>query len=221
MTQELELYLSTFTGRHEGTLRNKRARLLHLLEFGIREEWNEQTVGEFFSWLSGKGLAVSTIKEIFREAKGFLRWLRNKRHYAVFVDEQAWTKTWQAQRLKARKRKEVFTEEELEKFFSYCDKKPPVYKVFFLLLLHSGLRVAEALSLSSEDLIVKKLKDREVLFLKVREGKFGKEREVPMPLLSEEEKNFFKRFFASRKSKPLWSYILRYPRSVKEKTLSL
>lgn len=218
--KELELYLSTFAGRDERTLRNKRARLMHLVEFGFREDWNEQTVKEFYEHLKAKGLAVSTIKEVFREVRAFLRLLR-RRHYAVFVDEDAWRRFWQAQRLKARKRKEVFTEEELEKFFSYCDKKPPIYKVFFLLLLHSGLRVSEALSLSSEDLVVKKLRDKEILFLKVKEGKFGKEREVPMPLLSEEEKNFLRRFFASRKGKNLWRYILRYPKSVKEKTLNL
>lgn len=220
MVKELELYLASFTGRHEGTLRNKRARLLHLFDFGFREDWNEQTVKEFYEHLKDKGLAVATIKEVLREVKAFLRWLR-KRHYAVFIDESAFRNLWQAYSLKARKRKEVFTEEELEKFFAYCDTKPPIYKVFFLLLLHSGLRVNEALSLTSENLVIKKLKDKEVLFIRVKKGKFGKEREVPMPLLSEEEKNFFKRFFANRKDKKLWQYILRYPKSVKEKTLNL
>ncbi len=69
----------------------------------------------------------------------------------------------------------------------------------FLLLLHSGLRVNEALSLKGEDLIVRKLQDKEILFLKVREGKFGKEREVPMPLLSGRRKSLLQKTFHHEK----------------------
>jgi integrase len=213
-------YLESFTGRSVKTIKKKEFLLKHLEEFGVDDEWDEKKVKSFYEYIASKGLAISTIKDIFREVKSYLRWLRRKKHYAVFIDEDAFRSVFQAQRLKVKKKKEIFTDEELGKVFSYCDKKPPIYKVFFLLLLHSGLRVNEALNLSAEDLIIKKIEQREFLFLKVREGKFGKERETPMLLLSEEEKEFFKRFFASRKNKPLWFYILKYPKRAKEKVLT-
>ncbi|MGB9873376.1 MAG: tyrosine-type recombinase/integrase [Hydrogenobacter sp.] len=214
----LDSYLQSLV-RNEKTIRTKKFLMKHLETFGWRSIWDFQTVKEFYEYLESKGLKPSTIKETIREVKAFLRFLKDS-GVQVMLDERAFKKLWDYKKLKAKKRKEVFSDQELDRFFAYCDKKPPIYKVFFLLLLHSGLRVNEALSLLPEDLKVKKLGDKEVLFLSVREGKFSKQREVPMVMLSEEEKNFFKRFFLGRKGKPLWSYLLKYPKSVKEKILN-
>ncbi|MGC8852214.1 MAG: hypothetical protein ACP5P0_01260 [Hydrogenobacter sp.] len=109
----------------------------HLETFGWRSIWDFQTVKEFYEYLESKGVKPSTIKETIREVKAFLRFLKDS-GVQVMLDERAFKKLWDYKKLKAKKRKEIFSDQGLDRFFAYCDKKLPIYKVFFLLYFILG-----------------------------------------------------------------------------------
>ena len=193
-------------------------------EYGGGMDFGKESLSSFVAFLSRKDLSSSSIRAILGEVLSYGRWLRDRGYGVKMEDVRALLRT-----IRVYRRAEPFSEEELNMVFSTLKERfHPIYYVFSLLLLHSGIRLSEALSLRAEDLIVKRLKleregkveERELLFLSVKEGKFSKPYRAGMPLLSEEEKATLKSFFASRRGKPLWLYVLEYPKSVKEKVLT-
>lgn len=70
----------------------------------------------------------------------------------------------------------VLTKEELSAFFNACDK--PKYKMIFMLIYGSGLRIGEAVNLRVEDIDSKKMR------IFVRDGKGNKERYTILPKVS-------------------------------------
>lgn len=70
----------------------------------------------------------------------------------------------------------VLTKEELSAFFDACDN--PKYKMIFMLIYGSGLRIGEAANLRVEDIDSKKMR------IFVREGKGNKERYTILPKVS-------------------------------------
>jgi integrase len=94
-----------------------------------------------------------------------------------------------------------------------------------VLLLSSGLRISEALSLKRDDfrerrLITEKGEERSVFVVKVK-GKFSKEREVPLVLWKREwEEVIRKQLDSLKEGQAFFTYSLRFPKSVKLLTLS-
>jgi integrase len=94
-----------------------------------------------------------------------------------------------------------------------------------VVLLSSGLRISEALSLKREDfqerrLITEKGEEKSVFVVKVK-GKFSKEREVPLVLWKREWEDVIRKQLDSLKEgQAFFTYSLRFPKSVKLLTLS-
>lgn len=99
----------------------------------------------------------------------------------------------------------VLTKEELSAFFDACDN--PKYKMIFMLIYGSGLRIGEAANLRVEDIDSKKMR------IFVREGKGNKERYTILPKVSLEMlREYYKRerpnhpegyLFLNREGNPL------------------
>lgn len=99
----------------------------------------------------------------------------------------------------------VLTKEELSTFFDACDN--PKYKMIFMLIYGSGLRIGEAANLRVEDIDSKKMR------IFVREGKGNKERYTILPKVSLEMlREYYKRekpkhpegyLFLNREGNPL------------------
>ena len=104
-----------------------------------------------------------------------------------------------------RKLCKVLTKEELSAFFDACDN--PKYKMIFMLIYGSGLRIGEAANLRIEDIDSKKMR------IFVREGKGNKERYTILPKVSLEMlREYYKRerpnhpegyLFLNREGNPL------------------
>ncbi|MGB9874302.1 MAG: tyrosine-type recombinase/integrase [Hydrogenobacter sp.] len=216
----IDKYLGSLRGRASKTIKDKAYRLSFLLDYG--ESFD---VRGFFDYLVSRGLSYSTIRLVFQEVRSFFSWAK------VEFDEESYRELWKGQRVRTKLRREIeyFTQDQAQKILDcisgrgQCSPKHPIWFLFTLVLLYSGLRVSEALSLRGEDLVVKRVIDddgneREFLFLKVREGKFGKSREVPMGLLPDRYKETIKKLFS--KEDP-WVYEIKYPKSVKKRRLNL
>lgn len=181
---------------------------------------------EFSSYLKDKGLSNTTIKTALREIQLFFDWLLEEKnmHYKIEHKKDV------MRTLRVYQKKEVFTDEEIKILFDYIKQNAhPIYYVFTLLLLHSGLRLNSLLELNADDLIVKKYKvmtdefessEKELLILDVKHSKFDKPYQAGMPLLLDIERFIIKKFFSQKKGKELWSYTIKYPKSVKQKTLT-
>ena len=215
--KSVETFLSHQSHLSSKTLKKKAFLLSHLETFG--EIYTQRDLSDFVVYLKGKNLSDSTIRSILREVKAYLEFI------GIHLDFKPFMKT-----LRVYRRAKPFSDEELKKFFSALRNYHPIYYVFSLVLLHSGIRVSEALALTSEDFEVKVFRkhtedfqdyvEKEVLFVNVKRGKFGKPYRAGMVLLDDKEKDLLKRFIASRKGKPLWAYVLKYPKSSKEKVLT-
>jgi len=231
----IEVYLKELKGRDEKTVRKKEERLNHLQEFFEEEveiyEWDGWVVRKFYDFLKAKNLSSSTIQRIFLEVRAFLRWLK-KRGYSAHFDEEEYRELWKGHRVREEMKRKIkyLTEDELGRVLrairglEEVAPKHPIYYVFTILLAYSGLRVEEALRVSPEDLIIKEVitesgERKEVLGIRVRAGKFGKERIAYMPLLSAGHKETLKRFFRERQGRRLWEYELVFIRVDKERTV--
>lgn len=121
-----------------------------------------------------------------------------------------------------RKVCKVLTKEELNAFFNACDN--PKYKMIFMLIYGSGLRIGETANLRMKDIDSKKMR------IFVREGKGNKERYTILPKVSLEMlREYYKRerpnhpegyLFLNREGNPLKIermrvYFRRYRRKAK------
>ena len=121
-----------------------------------------------------------------------------------------------------RKVCKVLTKEELSAFFNACDN--PKYKMIFMLIYGSGLRIGETANLRIKDIDSKKMR------IFVREGKGNKERYTILPKVSLEMlREYYKRerpnhpegyLFLNREGNPLKIermrvYFRRYRRKAK------
>ncbi len=212
----VEAYLSQHTSHLSPKTRKKKGYLLsYLEEFG--DIYTQKDLSDFVLHLRDKGLQESTIRTILGEVRAYLKWKGLELDFAKIL-----------RTIRTYRRAKPFSEEELKLLFQSLRDYHPIYYIFSLVLLHSGIRVSEALSLSAKDFEVKvfrkhqdfELVEKEILFINVKAGKFSKPYRAGMPLLSEQEKSTLKRFLSQRQDKPLWSYALKYPKSVKPKVLT-
>ena len=163
--------------------------------------------------------AIAYLSEIRR----FYRWL-SERGYSFEFSETAFKEIKSKKELKGKVRK-YFTEEEVSTILNYIRTKPmpPIYYVFSVFLLCSGLRLGEALSLKRGDIQQRKIITKEgtekTLYVVKVKGKFSKEREVPLYFWEEDYKKVWENFLAQA-TEDLWLYKLQFPKSYKILKLS-
>ena len=163
--------------------------------------------------------AIAYLSEIRR----FYKWLSEK-GYPFEFSESAFKEIKAKKELKGKVRK-YFTEDEVSKIINYIRTKPlpPIYYVFSVFLLCSGLRLGEALSLKRSDVQQRKIVAKDgtlkTLYIVRVKGKFGKEREVPLYFWEEDYKKVWENFLAQA-TEDLWLYKLQFPKSYKILKLS-
>jgi len=166
----------------------------------------------------------STAMAYLSEIKRFYEWLREKGINVQF-SEKALKEIGRKKELKGFVRK-YFTEEEVRAILLYIRTRPfhPIYYIFCIFLLSSGLRLQEALSLYKKDIQVRKIitktgETKDVYFVKVK-GKFGKERETLLYFFDPTHEEVFEKYFKQLDNDDkLFTYQVQYPKSVKTLTL--
>ncbi|ACX53255.1 integrase family protein (plasmid) [Ammonifex degensii KC4] len=128
-------------------------------------------VADYRRYLRGRGLKPATVNFNLEAVKSFFRWLKEERALpdnpaegVKKVPEVKPSPRWLTRRevgLLARA---------VQRYGTVKDR------ALFALLLHAGLRVSEAVSLRLEDVVVRERSG----FVRVRYGKGGKYREVPL-----------------------------------------
>jgi integrase len=218
----VELYLEELSKvRDKKTIERISYQLAKLEEL---KPLDQRSLFEFYEELrktQSHRTAIQTLQEIRR----FYHWLFQKGYHYEF-SEQAFRELKKKKEFENSARK-YFTEEEVEKILSYIRTKPKpfVYYLLCVVLLSSGLRISEALSLKKDDfrerrLITEKGEERSVFVVKVK-GKFAKEREVPLVLWKREwEEVIRKQLDSLKEGQAFFTYSLRFPKSVKVLTLS-
>jgi len=126
----------------------------------------------FRNRLVEEGLAPKTVNTILGAVRSFYD----------FLCETGEVKgnPWIMRRLRVkeeRRQPDFLTEAELEKVMAAVQRLPYHVGLAFRVMLAAGLRVSEAASLSPEDV---RLVEGERVFLRVRHGKGGKERQAPV-----------------------------------------
>jgi len=203
------------------TIQKKKYLLMHLEEL---RNFSKGELFEFYGKLRQR-LSHGSALEVLREVRLFYAWLRERGYHYEF-SEQAFRELKKKKEFENKARK-YFTEEEVEKILSYIRTKPKpfVYYLLCVVLLSSGLRISEALSLKRDDfkermLITEKGEERSVFVVKVK-GKFSKEREVPLVLWKREWEDVIRKQLDSLKEgQAFFTYGLRFPKSIKVLTLS-
>lgn len=235
MEHLVEIYLRELREiRDERTIKYKEERLKHLLgKYDHLPDLNRSELFEFYKYLQDKGLRESTIRTTLSEVRRFYRWLK-QRGYWVEFDSEALTDIYRSKRKqeKVRRKKKYYSDQELDLILrairgeiGEIDAKHPIYYLLVTFLVSSGLRLSEALSVRKKDITVKKVltqegEEKEVWKVKVREGKFGKEREALVYFFRPEWKVLWGKWLERLKPEDLvFTYTIKYPKSVKTLTL--
>jgi integrase len=174
-------YLSAF--RSEKTIKQKEINLKAIQSFfdkyGETYNFDQETIAKLFNFLrKEKKYKLTTIKAIFTDLKIYIRFLKRK-GIEAFFDNEALKFIFQSPKLKNEEQKErkessdIFTSEELKKVLSLLRETNEIYYLFACFIAFSGLRLSEALKVKAEDL--EEIKEG-FWKVKVRSGKFGKER---------------------------------------------
>ena len=166
----VDLYLEELSKvRDPKTVEKKKYLLYHLEEV---RDFSKREMFEFYDRLRQR-LSHRSALDVLREVRLFYQWLR-ERGYSYEFSEQAFRELKKKKEFENKARK-YFTEEEVEKILSYIrtKPKPSVYYLLCVVLLSSGLRISEALSLKKDDfkerrLITKREKKSLCLWSKLR-----------------------------------------------------
>jgi len=230
----IEQYLSDLSKvRSPLTVKAKESYLKHLTDYtDTLIDFDKKELSKFYEHLKKKGLKDTTIKQVVSEAKRFYNWLREQ-GYSVEFESSSAKFVFQQKGLKNKERKR-YTDEEIDLVLRAIrgempgiEMKHPIYYLLVTFLVSSGLRIAEAVEVKKEDITVKKVmtedgKEKEVWFVEVREGKFGKSRTVPIFFWKDSWKKLWEEWL--RRLKPedyIFTYTIRYPRSVKTLRLTV
>ena len=212
----IDTYLSELRKvRSEKTVRFKSFALSYLEEL---KQLGQNELFELYETMRKK-VSHKTAIVYLEEIRRFYKWLAEKGYNLEFSDT-AFKKIKTKKELGGNPRK-YYTEQEVETIFNYIRTKPlpPIYYVFSVFLLCSGLRLSEALSLKRSDIqqrtfITADGNIKTLYTLKVK-GKFGKEREVPLYFWKDVYKTVIDKFLAQASKDHLWEYKLYYPKSYK------
>jgi len=234
--QGLEEYINEFINNQlkldEKTKRQKQTALSYLLEFfqqeGIDFRFDEGQIIKYVAFLESKGYKrfknrtykTSTIRLYLAYVKEFIEYMSGK-GFNAYYEEKAERRIFKGIKANAKKDIEYLTETEFVKILNYVrSNKPPIYYLLLLVLYYTGLRISEALALMPDDFFAIEEVDEEtgeikqLWYVKVKEAKFGKTREVPLLFIPD---RFLKEILAWIKAKkqlsqPVFSYYDDYTR---------
>ena len=231
MEHLVDLYLEELKGiRDPKTVGFKEGRLKHFVErYDHLLDMDRRELLDFYRYLRGKGLKESTIRATLEEVRRFYRWL-SQRGYSVEFDSEALADIYRAKRKQeeSRRRKKYYSDDELNLILKAIrgevegvDAKHPVYYLLVTFLVSSGLRLSEALSVKKKDIKIKKVlteegEEKEVWKVKVKEGKFGKEREALIYFFRPEWGILWEKWLEKLKPEDyVFTYTIKYPKSTK------
>lgn len=104
-------------------------------------DFSQKNLSGFVKFLTDRDLAESSIKAVIGEVLSYGRWLQ-ERGYSIKLENSKPV----PRVLREHRRANPFSEEELKEIFTAIRESfHPIYHVFSLLLLHSGIRLSEAL----------------------------------------------------------------------------
>ena len=207
----------------EGRLKHFTERYDHLLDMGRQE------LLDFYRFLKEKGLKENTIRATLEEVRRFYRWL-SQRGYSAEFDSEALRDIYRAKRKQeeVRKKKKYYSDDELNLILRAIrgeiegiGAKHPIYYLLVTFLVSSGLRLSEALSVRKKDIYVKRIltqegEEKEVWKVKIREGKFGKEREAFIYFFKHEWGILWEKWLGKLKPEDyVFTYTIRYPKTTK------
>jgi len=225
----VELYLKELKGiRDHKTVETKEHLLKHLTDYtDDLIDFDRGELLRFYANLQNKGLKESTIREILKAVRQFYRWLR-QRGYSVEFDSETLTDIYRSKRKQEKRRKKYYSDSELETILSAIrgtlegfEPKHPIYYLLTIFLVSSGLRLSEALSVKKKDVKIKKVlteegEEKEIWTVRVREGKFGKEREALIYFFRPEWKTLWEKWLERLKPDDfVFTYTIKYPKSTK------
>ncbi len=225
----IDTYLSELRKiRDLKTIEKKEHLLKHLTGYTDNlVDFDRREVLSFYEHLKEKELKETTIRDILREVKLFYEWLRD-RGYSLEFDEKAVRDIYRAKNKKDWKKRKYYTDDELETILGAIrgtldgfEPKHPIYYLLTIFLVSSGLRLSEALAVKRKDIRIKKVltsegEEKEIWFVKVREGKFGKEREALVYFFRPEWKTLWEKWLSQLKPDDyIFTYTIRYPKSTR------
>lgn len=115
--------------------------------FSLNDRDNTKAMKE----LLGRGKKQSTSRIYYKHVDRFFKWLIES---GVTIKNPAKNVVV---RYNAQPRSRVMTDDEINSVVEYARKKKPLYRLFILLLLHTGARVSTILAIRKEDLTKKGL----------------------------------------------------------------
>ncbi len=214
--------------RDKKTVDTKRYLIKHLTDYtGDLTDFDRRELLSFYEHLKGKGLKESTIREILKTVRQFYRWL-GQRGYSLEFDSETLEDIYRAKRKQEKGKKKYYSDDDLELIFSAIrgtiegfEPKHPVYYLLAIFLVSSGLRLSEALSVKKKDIKIKKVlteegEEKEIWTVRVKEGKFGKERETLIYFFKSEWKTLWKKWLEKLTPEDyIFTYTIKYPKSTK------
>lgn len=176
----IEKYLSRYLNLDGSTLYKKEKILKkHFIGF-IKEydlidltfiRFDEVVLREFIKNMKEKGYKDSYIKLVLKEIRNFINYIRKLGYDAKFDDEEFKVILKGIRKENINKKDiEYYTDEDIYLINQFLlgrldnKPKPPIYFILVNFLLHSGLRISEALNLYPEDIVIKKyIEEDEIL----------------------------------------------------------
>ncbi|GAB6066253.1 site-specific integrase [Aquifex pyrophilus] len=236
MEHFIDAYISELRkARDEKTVEKKSYLLKHFLEYSDDlPSFSRREIFSFYEYLKGKNLKDTTIRDVFKEVRLFYEWL-SEQGIEIEFDQKALRKLFQSKKAQEalKSKKKYYSDEEINLILNAIrgavegvPAKHPIYYVLTIFLLCSGLRISEAVKVRKKDFEVKRIlteegKEKEVWFVKVREGKFSKERKALIYFFKPEWKKIFEEKLKRLKPDDLFfTYSVKYPKSVKTYTLT-
>ncbi len=214
--------------RDPKTVETKEYLLKHLTGYTDNlTDFDRRELLSFYEHLKGKGLKESTIREILKTVRQFYRWL-GQRGYSLEFDSETLEDIYRAKRKQEKGKKKYYSDDDLELILSAIrgtvegfEPKHPVYYLLTIFLVSSGLRLSEALSVRKKDIKIKKVlteegEEKEIWTVRVKEGKFGKERETLIYFFKSEWKTLWKKWLEKLTPEDyIFTYTIKYPKSTK------
>jgi len=221
--------------RDKKTIKKKEYLLKHLIDYSDDlPVFDREEIFSFYEHLKRKNLKDTTIRDIFKEIRLFYEWLQEQGLQLKF-DEKALKKLFQSKKAQEalKSKKKYYSDEEINLILNAIrgavegiSAKHPIYYILTIFLLCSGLRISEAVKVRKKDFEIKRIlteegEEKEIWFVKVKEGKFGKERKALIYFFKPEWKKIFEEKLKRLNPEDfLFTYSVKYPKSVKTFTLT-
>lgn len=193
---KIKQYISMFKGLDTKTKEQKLSVLNTLVEFFeqkgvVNLRFDERKILDYIDFMNNKakqkgktGYKDSSLKIYLSHIREFIDYLSNEYpgcYYNISAEKRIF-------KTKKSDKKQILyiTEAEFIKILEHVkSSKPPIYYILLITLFYSGLRISEALKLMPDDFFVEEEVSetgeiKQLWYIRIKDGKFGKQREVPL-----------------------------------------